>query len=127
MQTTYKELNIANHNNKLATECFIVIDKSPGKDKVPTRSQVESRLYAAKHNSETVFVKIIDLLFLPFGKLTDHFTFWANGKNADEFKADWLQQHPHTTAETEMLIYYYKRAEEKPVSFPLSTCGEGQG
>jgi hypothetical protein len=115
-QTTYKELSIANHNNKLATECFIVIDKSPGKENVPTRYKVESRLYAAKYNNETVFVKIIDLLFVPFGKLTDHFTFWANGKNYDEFKADWLQQHPRTTDETEMIIYYYKRAEEKSLS-----------
>lgn len=114
-QIISKELNIANHNNKLATECFIVIERSPGRDRIPSRSEVESRLYSAKHNDDLIFVKIIDMLFVPFGRLTDHLTYWGNGLNATEYQIEFLKKHPATNADTEMVVYYYQRVREEPV------------
>jgi hypothetical protein len=110
-QTTYKELSIANHNNKLAGEYFIVIDFAPAPERIPKRSQVEQKLYSAKHNDETIFVKIIDLLPVQFKQLTDHITLWANAKTYIEFKQEWFAQHPHCTEETPMMVYYYKKVQ----------------
>lgn len=116
---TYKELSIENHNNKLASECFIVVDLAPDKQRIPARSELEGRIYAATHNKETMYVKIIDLLFVSFAKLTDHITLWSNCLNADEFRASWLQKHPETKPDTEMIIYYYQKLKEDQCSCTL--------
>ncbi len=111
----YKELSIHNHNNKLATECFIVIDLSPGRNKVPPRSVMEGRLYSASHDGETIFVKIIDMLFIKFHQLTDHITLWANGLSYIDFKKEFFEKHNHAVEETEVIVYYYRRVSDDPV------------
>jgi len=76
-----KELKIPNHNNCLAAEVFITIGIAPPREKIPTRSVVESSVFYAVHNDEKIFVKCIEIFFAAFDKLTDHFTLWAYGKN----------------------------------------------
>jgi hypothetical protein len=110
--SNYKHLTIANHNNKLSTDCFIVIDIAPPESRRPKRIDLETRLYSASSGDGCIFVKIIDLLFLPFIKLTDHFTLWANGQTYIEFKTAFFAAHPNVTEQTEMIIYYYQRCNE---------------
>jgi hypothetical protein len=112
----HKHLTIANHNNRLATECFIVIDLSPGKNCIPPRSVMESRLYSATipDSGEEIFVKLIDLLIIKFKQLTDHITLWANALNYIDYKKEFFQVHKHATEETEIIVYYYQRVKDGP-------------
>lgn len=120
MQTeTAKSLTIENHSNKLASDCFIVIDVAPPADRIPTRSDLENRLYTASYNNETVFVKIIDLLFLPLHRLTDHFTWWGYNMHADDFINQVLKPgHPRLNSETPLIIYYYQKAKQNVKALP---------
>lgn len=106
---TAKELKIKNYNNCLLSDVFITIGIAPPREKIPARHIVEGSLFFFSLDDEKIFIRCIDIFFVKFKNLTDHFTLWAYGKNYDEYKAWWLSENTDTTDDTIMIVCYYRK------------------
>lgn len=101
-------LKLKNFNNSLACNAFIYIHFAPAKE--ITDADMD-KVYLVKNEGEEFFVKLVDFLRFYFHAAASIITLPATGLEAQDWKKEWLHQHPNTKVDTVMCAYYYKKVE----------------
>ncbi len=106
--TAPKPLYLNNDNNRLRCDAFIQLHFAPMKQ--ITESDF-SQTYVLKVDNEDVFVRMVDMVRIPFDQVGSVLTLPASGKESAEWRKDWLKTYPTTNANTMMAVYMYKRID----------------
>lgn len=104
-----KRLVLDNANNQLALDVFFQINISPPRSRMPHYEQLADQLFIVDHKGSQIFVRLIEIWFLPFREICDMETLMFSGKRSLEWKLQFKQSHPDTGDETEMAIYCYQK------------------
>src|SRR5688500_4171608 len=99
-----------NHNNKLASNCFLHIDHAPAGGVAETlMEKTEIEISTDDKTHPPVRVKLVDLCRQPLYQLSNISTFQSHGLDANAFQERFLSLHPYATIITPIAIYYYKK------------------
>jgi hypothetical protein len=101
------QLDIPNENNKLHCNAFVQIGPEPG----TFTDKSFQKLYCIRVNDEDRFYKLLDFIRIPFADIGSAFTIPATGMTSFAWKWQYKRDHPGTTNETKMAIYFFKRHE----------------
>ena len=99
-------ISLANYNNKLWCNAFVVINLPPPE---PLKPDDHTKIFSILVNGKNVLVRIVSVITVPFLKVGEWYTLPANGLTEGEWRRYWMGIHPNTTDETLIGIYYYKR------------------
>lgn len=105
-----KRLLLKNDNNRLHCLAFTQLHFAPP---VAIRESDLSQVYVVNVDNGEVFLKMVDLVRVPFEHISSVHTIPAAGKQSDEWKKDWLKLYPSTNANTMMAVYMYQRLTDK--------------
>jgi hypothetical protein len=98
-----------NYNNKMGCECFTHIDVAPA-SRIP-ESRLEDttiEIRTADQSHPPVKAKLIDLIRIPLGGITDYLTYPSHGVDSRSFQ-DKMVTENQFTREKQMAVYFYKR------------------
>jgi hypothetical protein len=101
------KIEIPNENNKLHCNAFVQIGPEPG---VWKESSFD-RLYSIRVGDEDRFYKLVDFIRIRFIDVGSAFTIPACGLESQAWRHQYNRDHPDTTNETKMAIYFFKRHE----------------
>ncbi len=101
------KIEIPNENNKLHCNAFVQIDRAPGQW---SESKFNQLFCICVDNEERIY-KMVDLIRIRFADIGSAFTIPASGMTSFGWKYKYKLEHPNTTDETKMAVYFFKKHE----------------
>lgn len=99
------KLAIANENNKLHCTAFVQIGPAPGS----FTEKSFDKIYSIRVDDEDRYYKLVDFIRIDFKDIGSVFTIPAAGVESYAWKFLYKNDHPETTDDTKMALYFFQQ------------------